>query len=414
MVQPVRRRLLQAGAALGASAVVAPAFLAYGRDDKPIRIGMIDPTTSTYAAEGGSEIEGARLALEEINRHKGILGRPVELIIEDSAANAGQASQKAFKLFRQDQVDMLMGAVSSAVALSISQVAHDHGKVCMITGGHTDPVTGDQCHWTTFRICTTTYMLADGLAKTLVEKYGKKWYFITPDYAYGHSIQANFEKILKPMGGTILGSSLSPLGTTDFSSYLIRAQAAHPEVLCLLVGGGDQLNCLKQAAQFGLPKKMAIGGGLTELEVLQALPAEARVGWWTLEWWWDQPKTAHVKEFVETYRRTYNNKTPSARSWFGYAGLHALALGAEKARSIEPAKLAHALEGLELPPQIALQPYKTYFRAGDHQLMTGVFPGEAVSQGAYPNLFKVETILEGDKLALPVTHTGCKLDFEKA
>ncbi len=413
MVQHARREWLKAGAALGASALAAPAFLAYGRDDKPIRVGMIDPTTSTYAAEGRSEIEGARLAIEALNKHQGILGRPVELIVEDSAANAGQAAQKAFKLIRQDQVDMLMGAVSSAVALSISQVAHDHGKVCMITGGHTDSVTGEECHWTTFRICTTTYMLADGLAKTLVDKFGKRWYFITPDYAYGHSIQANFEKILKPMGATILGSSLSPLGTTDFSSYLIRAQSSHPEVLCLLVGGGDQLNCLKQAAQFGLPKKMAIGGGLTELEVLQALPADARVGWWTLEWWWDQPKTAHVKEFVESYRRAYDNKTPSARSWFGYAGMHALAMGAEKAKSIEPVKHAHGIEGLVLPPEIALQPYKTYFRAGDHQLMTGVFPGEALAGGTYPDLFKVDSILEGDKLALPPDQTGCKLDYQR-
>ena len=90
-----------------------------------------------------------------------------------------------------------MGAVSSATALSVNQVAHDKGMVYMVTGGHTDPVTGTQCHWTTFRICTTTYMLAAGLAGTLFKKFGGKWYFITPDYAFGHTLQESYAKLLK-------------------------------------------------------------------------------------------------------------------------------------------------------------------------------------------------------------------------
>ena len=167
---------------------------------------------------------------------------------------------------------MIMGAVSSATALSVNQVAHDKGVVYMVTGGHTDPVTGSQCHWTTFRICTTTYMLAAGLASTLYKKFGGKWYFITPDYAFGHTLQEAYAKILKGLGGTVLGNSLSPLGTTDFSSYLIKAQSTNPNVLILLVDGQDLVNCVKQAVQFGLQKKFPMGGGLSELEVLAALP----------------------------------------------------------------------------------------------------------------------------------------------
>ncbi|HEX7329148.1 MAG TPA: ABC transporter substrate-binding protein [Casimicrobiaceae bacterium] len=407
-----RRRALKAGLALGAAPLVAHPILTYGQGESPIRIGMHDPLTGTYAAEGESEVRGAKMALEEVNAKGGILGRKVELIVEDDNANAGLAAQKAHKLIEKDGCSMIMGAVSSATALSVNQVAAQKGVPYMVTGGHTDPVTGTQCHWTTFRICTTTWMLAAGLVNTLVSKFGKKWYFITPDYAFGHTFQAAYAKILQSLGGTVLGNSLSPLGTTDFSSYLIKAQSTNPNVLILLVDGQDLVNCMKQAVQFGLQKKIPIGGGLSELEVLRSLPPEARLGWWTLEWYWDQPNVPHVKEWVAKYKKTYpDGSYPSARTWFGYAGLHALALGAAHAKSIEPVKLAHALEGMELPPEIKLQPHKVYFRKEDHQLMSGEFPGEIKSTGKYPDLFKVAEVVPGDKTALPPSETGCKLDF---
>jgi branched-chain amino acid transport system substrate-binding protein len=407
-----RRDAIKAGLGLTAAPLVATPFLTYGAGEKALRIGMHDPITGTYAAEGESEIRGAKLALAEINAKGGILGRKVELLVEDDNANAGLAAQKAHKLIEKDGCEIIMGAVSSACALSVNQVAHQKGVVYMVTGGHTDPVTGNQCHWTTFRICTTTYMLANGLASTLHSKFGGRWYFITPDYAYGHSLQAAYAKILESMGGKVLGNSLSPLGTTDFSSYLIKAQSTNPEVLVLLVDGQDLLNCMKQAIQFGLQKKFAIGGGLSELEVLRALPTEAKLGWWTLEWYWNQPGVPHVKEWVEKYRKTHNDGSyPSARTWFGYAGLHAIALGAERAKSTESVKLAKALEGLELPPEVKLQPNKVYFRPHDHQLMSSEFPGEINQNGAYPDVFKVSNVVPGEKAALPESETGCKLDY---
>ncbi len=234
-----RRQVVQAGVALGASAVFSPPVLTFAQGETPIKIGMHDPLTGTYAAEGESEVRGARMALAEINAKGGILGRKLELAVEDDNANAGLAAQKAHKLIEQEKVALLMGAVSSATALSVNQVAHDKGIVYMVTGGHTDPVTGSQCHWTTFRICTTTYMLAAGLAETLYKKFGGKWYFITPDYAFGHTLQESYAKLLGQMGGTVLGNSLSPLGTTDFTAYLIKAQQSHPDVLINLCDGQE-------------------------------------------------------------------------------------------------------------------------------------------------------------------------------
>ncbi|MGH6791107.1 MAG: ABC transporter substrate-binding protein, partial [Pseudolabrys sp.] len=233
--KPDRRSVLKTGAMLGATAVFSPPILSFAQGETPIKIGMHDPFTGTYAAEGESEKRGAQMALAEVNAKGGILGRKVQLVTEDEGANAGLAAQKAHKLIEQDKVDFLMGAVSSATALSVNQVAHEKGMLYMVTGGHTDPVTGTQCHWTTFRICTTTYMLAAGLAATLYKKFGGKWYFITPDYAFGHTLQESYAKLLKDLGGTVLGNSLSPLGTTDFSSYLIKAQQSKPDVLIVLV-----------------------------------------------------------------------------------------------------------------------------------------------------------------------------------
>ena len=408
-----RRKLVQTGAVLGASTLFAPAKLAFAQGETPIKVGMHDPLTGTYAAEGDSEVRGAKMALAEINAKGGMLGRKVELVIEDDNANAGLAAQKAHKLLEQEGCTFLMGAVSSATALSVNQVAHDKKVLYMVTGGHTDPVTGSQCHWTTFRICTTTYMLAAGLAETLFKKFGGKWYFITPDYAFGHTLQEAYAKLLKGMGGTVLGNSLSPLGTTDFTSYLIKAQQSKPDVLINLCDGQDLVNSMKQAAQFGLMKKFPIGGGLSELEVLAALPKEAKVGWWTLEWWWDQPNTPHVKEWVSKYQSTYNDHSyPSARTWFGYAGLHAIALGVAKAKSLESPKVAKALEGLELPSEIKLQPNRVFFRPGDHQLMSSEFPGEIIPDGTYPHLFKVADIVPGEKIALSEQETGCKIDYQ--
>ncbi len=412
-VKFTRRAVLKAGVlGAGTLALGGPAILSFGQGDQPIKIGDIDPLTGTYAAEGESQTRGAKMALDEINAKGGVLGRHLQLLIEDNAANVGLSAQKAHKLIDQEKVALLIGTVSSAASLSVSQVAHQEGMVYICTGGHTDPVTGSQCHWTTFRVCTTTYMLANGLAGTLFKKFGGKWYFLTPDYAFGHTLQAAYQAILKKLGGTDLGSSLAPLGTTDFSSYLIKAASTHPNVLINLTDGQDRLNSMKQAAEFGLFKKFAVGGGLSELEVLRGLPSEARTGWSTLEWWWDQPNTPHVKEWVASYRKAYpDGSYPSARTWFGYAGLHALALGVGRAKSLDPKKVAHALEGLELPPEVKLQPHKVYFRAADHQLMSSEFPGQALPNGSYPNLFKVSEILAGEDMALPAAQTGCKLDY---
>jgi branched-chain amino acid transport system substrate-binding protein len=204
-----------------------------------------------------------------------------------------------------------------------------------------------------------------------------------------------------------------PLGATDFSSVLIKIQQAKPDVVIVLQGGDDFVNCMKQAAQFGMTKNFPFGYGLVELEPLAALPKEARLGWGVMEWWWDQPNQPLVKAFVDKYRTTYtgSQSTPSARSWLGYVAMHSIALAAEKAKSIDSVKCAHAMEGMVLPPEVALEPNSPAYRAGDHQLMITQFVGEVNSAGSYPDLFKVTDELAGAPLARSPEEKDCKLTY---
>ncbi len=306
-----RRGLLKAGAAASVSSLVLPE-VTWAQSETPVKIGDIDPRTGTYAALGENQIRGATMAVDEINKKGGILGRPVQLLVEDSQGLPGPAVSKAQKLVSQDKVDFLIGGVSSAVAGSLSQFAAQNNLIYIATGGHSDDITGKKCSWNTFRTCSTTWMLTAGDFELLFSKFGKKWFFITPDYAFGHALYTDYVAQLTKAGGTSAGNALAPLGTTDFSSYLIQARAANPDVLICLQAGDDLVNLLKQTVQFGMNTQMAVAGAMQEMEVLEALPPAALLGWWTFEWYWNQPGVPHVDEFVAAYKARYDNKVPSA------------------------------------------------------------------------------------------------------
>jgi branched-chain amino acid transport system substrate-binding protein len=413
--RPVRRRsLLKAGLALGAMQVASP-FVVKTLADEPVKIGLDNPLTGTFAALGKNELIGAQLAIEQINANNGILGRKVDLLVEDSTSgDTATAVQKADKLIDRDKVDFLIGNINSALAQAMANESFQKGKFHIVPGGHTDSVTGAQCHWNVFRVCNTTRMETNSVSKVLLSAYGKKWYFITTDYAFGHSLQQGFEASLKEATGTELGADYTPLGTTDFSANLIKAQSTNPDAIILLLAGDDMINCLKQAVQFGLNQRIHIAGAQQELEVNKGLPPEALFGDWVFEWYWKQPGVPHVEQFVADIRKKSGGNVPTARTWFGYVAVHTCKLAAEKAKSLESVALAKAMQGLELPPEIALMPNTPYYRKGDNQLMPTLFVGQsqASPKGGDPeDLFKVTQLVKGDEAALPVDQTGCKMTW---
>jgi branched-chain amino acid transport system substrate-binding protein len=409
-----RRTVMKAAAAAGAAQIASPFVVpAWAADN--IKIGLDNPLTGTFAALGKNERIGAELAVEQINAKGGILGRKVDLLVEDSTSgDAATAVQKASKLVERDKVDFLIGNINSALAQAIANYAFEKKAFLIVPGGHVDSVTGTQCHWNVFRVCNTTRMETNSVSNVLLKAYGKKWYFITTDYAFGHGLQAGFEASLKAAGGTELGNDFTPLGTTDFSANLIKAQSTNPDAIVLLLAGDDMINCLKQAVQFGLDKKTHIAGAQQELEVLKGLPPEALIGDWCFEWYWKQPGVPHVEQFVADIRKRANGNVPTARTWFGYAAIWSCALAADKAKSLEPIKLAKAMQGMVLPPEVALMPNDPFYREGDNQLMPTLFVGSSQKPppgGDKEDLFKVTQLLKGIDAALPVDKTGCKITW---
>jgi len=409
-----RRTVLKAAAAAGVAQVAAP-FVISARAADVVKLGLDNPLTGTYAAVGKNELIGCQLAIEQINKKGGILHRKAELLIEDSTSgDAGTAVQKARKLIDRDKVNFLIGNVNSALALAMASVASEKGVFMMDPGGHTDAITGTSCHWNVFRICNTTQTEANAVAGTLVKAYGKKFYYITPDYAFGHTLEAGMIKAVAALGGTRVGGALTPLGTTDFSSYLIKAQAAKPDVIIFLVQGDDQVNALKQAVQFGLEKRFHLAGAQGELEPLEGLPPEARIGTWVFEWYWNQPGVPHVAEFVAAIKKK-TGRVPTARTWFGFSGTWSCALAANGAKSLEAVKMAKFLQGYHLPPEVALMPDGAYFRAGQNQLIPDLYVGHAQAKGSAgpDDLFKVTNVVKGSdpKISGTLEETGCKMTW---
>jgi branched-chain amino acid transport system substrate-binding protein len=407
-----RRTLLKVGLTAGALQFTRP-FIAKAQGGQKVKLGLNDPLTGTYAALGQNEQIGCEYAIEQINQRGGILGREAVLIVEDStSADVGTAVQKARKLFDRDNVDFLLGNVNSAMALALGQVSNEAKKFHIVTGGHTDAVTGTDCHWNVFRVCNTTQMEANAVASSLI-KIGKKWYYITPDYAFGHTLQAGLEKACAKLGGSKAGGDLVPLGTTEFSSYLIKAQSANPDIIIFLMAGDDMVNALKQAVQFGLDKRFHLAGAQQELEVLEGLPPEALIGTWVFEWYWKQPGVAHVDEFVAAIRKK-TGKVPTARTWFGYVAAWTCALVANQQKTLDARKLAQAMQNFVLPPEVALMPHKAFYRVGQNQLMPTLYVGhaqKAPAGGDKEDLFAVAELVDGsaEAIAGTVEESGCKL-----
>lgn len=382
---PFSRENFLKGAALtaGAATVGVPAFIpSRGEAADQVKIGVVDPRTGTYAALGQDEIRGMQMATNAWNKRGGALGREVALVIEDDAADPGVGVQKARKLINQDKCVALIGTVSSAVSLSVGGAANALGVLFMDTGGHTDDFTMKDCHWSSFQICHPTWQLTHATGFAFAKKFGLKWYMLSPDYAYGHSIVDGYLDIAKTVGAQVLGNDFAPLGTTEYGTYLTKIQSAKPDVFINSMGGNDFVNSMKQANGYGLLKQIAAGGPLLELENVWALPPDARVGYWGIEWHYTgsmvlgNKKSAH--DFVAEYRKAHN-QPPTPRSCFGYLGADWLIQAINDAKSTDATKMARALEGRTLDSP--LFEGTTSFRKDNHALVWPMWVGTVRANG---------------------------------
>jgi branched-chain amino acid transport system substrate-binding protein len=385
----IDRRTFVKGAGLGAAAIAAgvPAFIPrLGEAADAIKIGVLEPYTGVYSYQAENETIGIQMAVDAWNKRGGVLGRPIELVKEDEQNKPDIAAQKARKVVNQDKCVALIGTVSSGSSLSVQKASADMGILFFASGGHSDDVTGKACTWNTFRTCHSTWMEAHATGFTLAKKFGKRFYFITPDYAFGHALQTAFDDVIVKIGGTTVGTDLTPLGTTDFSAYLTKIPAAKPDAVLVLVQGDDYVNCMKQADSFGLLKKFPFGGPQVELEPLFGLPPEARVGYWGVEWSYSSDlclgkgnKMAH--QFVKDYFAHYLNtekKPPTARECFGYVSMDRMLAGMAAAKTTDSVKVARAIEGVRFQSIFA---DGGYYRTEDHQLMWPMWVADIRANG---------------------------------
>ncbi len=404
--------------AAGIGAIGFPAFIPrIGEAADQIKIGGIDPLTGTYAALGKDEFNGMQMALEAWNKKGGAMGREAVLIKEDSEADPGVGVQKARYLVDQEKCVALMGSVSSAVSLSVGGAAHSMGVIFIDTGGHTDDFTMKDCHWNDFEICHPTWMLTHATGYAMA-KLGKKWYAITPDYAYGHSVMQGYEDIAKKVGATLVGNVFAPLGTSEWGSYLPQLASSGADVFIANPGGNDFVTLMEQAKGYGIFTKMKVGGALAELENFWALPKAARVGQvWGIEWYYEGASVLGNKStalaFVSDYRKRFG-KPPTARSAFGYLGMDMLLNGINTAKTTDAVKVAKTLEGRHFNSPIFEG--DAYFRADNHALMWPMWVGSIRPDGTpgdLYNVFDVTDRIAADKIVQPAAAIAkaCKLGY---
>ncbi|MGH1462198.1 MAG: ABC transporter substrate-binding protein [Neptuniibacter sp.] len=267
-----------------AATLVSPAMAA---TDGKVKLGILADMGGTYADICGPGcVTAAKMAVEDFGGK--VLGNDIEVISADSQLKPDIASSIARKWVEDEGVDTIGGLVSSAVSGAVSKVNADNKKITLISGSASNAFTTKSCnpynvHWT-----YNVVALANGTVKPMVQSGKKKWFFITADYSFGHALEGVASKVIKANGGEVVGNVRAPLGTTDFSSYILQAQASGADVVALANAGNDTVNALKAATEFGLTEQMDVAGLLVFTQNAQAMdPAVAAGMRLTTGFYWD-------------------------------------------------------------------------------------------------------------------------------
>jgi branched-chain amino acid transport system substrate-binding protein len=299
----LRPRRLALAALLLAGFSPAPA-LAQISDDV-VRIGVLNDQSGLYAdLAGPGSVIAAKMAVEDAGGS--VLGKPVDVVVADHQNKADIGAAIARQWFDVDKVDMVIDFDNSSVALAVEQIAKERNRIAIATAVGTTDFTGKACSPTAVSWTYDSYALTTSLARAVMQKGLDSWFFITVDYAFGHSLEADTTRAVLAAGGKVLGSVRHPLNTADFSSYLLQAKASGAKVVALANGGGDMINATKQANEFGLPQ-----GGQTLVSLLvfitdvHSLGLEAAQGLtFVTAFYWDRTaqSRAWAKRFLARHK----------------------------------------------------------------------------------------------------------------
>ncbi len=408
--KPSRAGFLGSAAATAVAVGNIPSVIA--APTKELVIGLNVPQSGPYSDQGTDQLRAYQLAIAEINKAGGVMGMTLRASVGDDQTNANVAVENARRMIERDGAVMITGGSSTGTAVAVSGLCQQKNTIFMATLTHGDEPTNDNCHKVTFRRYINAHMSANAMAQTLMAKYGTgRWFHITADYSWGHSVFDNITAVVEPKGAKTVDNALLKLGTTDFSAALGKAQAAKPDVLVITEFGKDMVNCLNQAAEFGLTKStkilipladeyMAKGAGDNIANVVCTAPFYYK---------YHAAKFPAAKKFVDAFIAKYGTP-PSNGAENAYTDIYQWKAAVEAAGSPAPAGVIKHLEGKKF--QATKGP--EYWRASDHQGINSVLVMEGLGMNQRGgDVFAFAKVLEehdGESVAIKPGESKCKIE----
>jgi branched-chain amino acid transport system substrate-binding protein len=300
------------------AAVPAPGFAQNTKDaakapgapklsDGVVKIGVLTDLSGLYSdLAGAGSVLAARMAIDDFVAQEKGRAFKIELVSADHQNKGDVASNKAREWFERDQVDMITDLVTTSTALAVMPVAKEKNRITIVNGAAATLITGKNCTDTNVHYTYDTYALANGTGKAVVKQGGDTWFFLTADYAFGQALEKDTTAVVLANGGKVLGSVRHPFPGTDFSSFLLKAQASGAKVIGLANAGTDTTNSIKQAAEFGITPKQSLAGLLMFITDIHSLGLKATQGMYLTEgFYWDlnDETRAWSKRFFEKHKR---------------------------------------------------------------------------------------------------------------
>ncbi len=268
-----------------------------------VKIGVLTDMGGVYSDNTGrGSVMAAQMAVDEFGGK--VLGKPIRVVSADHEGKADIGASKAREWFDTQGVDVIVDAVNSAVAIAVSKVATEKHRILIVSGAGSTRLTNEDCSPYTIHYAYDTYATGGTLGKAVVQQGGNTWFFLTADYTFGRSMQEDTTRAVKAAGGRVLGAVLHPLAAPDFSSYLLQAQASGARVIGLANAGGDTINTVKAAAEFGISRKQTLAGLLVMINDVNALGLPVTQGMYVADgFYWD------MNEQTRKFSRAFQSKS---------------------------------------------------------------------------------------------------------
>jgi len=291
--------------AMGSNLALGQTAKAGALSGDKVVIGVMNDMSGLYADIGGpGSLLAAQMAAQDFGGK--VLGKTIEILSADHQNKPDVGATKAREWYDTQGVDMIVDVPTSSVALAVGQVAAEKKRVFISTGAATKSLTNEACNPYMVHYAYDTYALANGTGKAIVKTGGKTWFFLTADYAFGKALEADTAAVVKANGGQVLGHVLHPLNASDFSSFMLQAQASKAQIIGLANAGGDTINAVKAANEFGLTKNQSLAGLLLFITDIHSLGLKTAQGLMLTDaWYWDTNEETRKfsRRFFEKMKR---------------------------------------------------------------------------------------------------------------